>query len=394
MNPLLDVYGDLLIVRPPVPATCNKAGANYKSEVTHLEYSPRRAYDEWLSILDAIVACGGDALYQLEPADEPFLDHAALTVDGGGAIRPEGSREVLGRMEDVMTGRVFAANGPWVSVRDGALRAVMPNMLAHRRTELPYYRALLGEIAGEAGLALEVADNPHRWEGMADVATVGEHVVLTFAVPGHYDAGIDPKSDRSTRAGGAFAADFTGVPEEARVWVELVYPHFHGDTVHFGARPAPSASGGAASEDARGRSSAVLVHYRGGLYGDGTEIVAGALGADRIVEISRDDAVEQYAGNSRQVAGGVLVPDGVSTEFTESLVRLGLATHRVPLFELFGKAGGGPACATLYLPRSLSIPANAPFRYSATRAAVQARRSRIPETLRVDREFFSGKRRG
>jgi hypothetical protein len=394
MNPLLDVYGDLLIVRPPVPATCNKAGANYKSEVTHLDYSPRRAYDEWLSILEGIAACGGDALYQFEAADEPFLDHAALAVDGDGAIRPEGSREVLGRMDEVMTGRVFAANGPWVSVRGRALRAVMPNMLAHRRAELAYYRGLLEGIAEATGLALEVADNPHRWEGMADVATVGERVVLTYAVPGHYDEGIEPKSDRSTRAGGAFAADFTGVPEEARIYAELVYPHFHGDTVHFGARPAPSASGGAAGGDARGRSSPVLVHYPRGLYGDGAEVVARALGADRIVPISRDDAVEQYAGNSRQVVGGVLVPDGVSAAFTDALARLGLATHRVPLFELFGKAGGGPACATLYLPRSLSLPAEVPLRYSATRSAVQARRSRIPEVLRVDREFFSGKRRG
>jgi hypothetical protein len=380
MNPLLDVYGDLLIVRPPVPATCNKAGANYKSEVAHLDYSPRRAYDEWLSILEAIVACGGDALYQFEAADDRFLDHAALAVDGDGSIRPAGSREVLGRMDDVMTGRVFAANGPWVSVRDRALRAVMPNMLAHRRGELAYYRALLGELAGAAGMTLEVADNPHRWEGMADVATVGERVVLTYAVPGHYDEGIEQKSDRSTRAGGAFAADFTGVPEDARVYAELVYPHFHGDTVHFGARPAAAPP--------------VLVHYRAGLYGDGADVVARALGADRIVAISRDDAVEQYAGNSRQVAGGVLIPDGVSTEFVEALGRLGLATHRVPLFELFGKAGGGPGCATLYLPRSVAIPVDVPLRYSATRAAVQARRSRIPETLRVDREFFSGKRRG
>src|SRR5262252_3948173 len=128
MNPLLDVYGDLLIVRPPVPATVNKAGANYKSEVTHLEYSPRRAYDEWLSILDAIVRSGGDAIYQLEPADDPFLDHAALEVDAGGAIRPADSREVLGQMSDVLTGRVFAANGPWVTCRDRKVRAVMPNM--------------------------------------------------------------------------------------------------------------------------------------------------------------------------------------------------------------------------------------------------------------------------
>ncbi|MGE0398326.1 MAG: hypothetical protein AB7T06_16600, partial [Kofleriaceae bacterium] len=75
MNPLPDVYGELLVVRAPVPATLNKAGANYKSEVMHLEYSPRRAFDEWLSICDAIVACGGDALYQFEELDDPFLDH-------------------------------------------------------------------------------------------------------------------------------------------------------------------------------------------------------------------------------------------------------------------------------------------------------------------------------
>src|SRR5215467_5657818 len=147
MTTLADVYGDLLIVRPPVPATCNKAGANYKSEVAHLEYSPRRAYDEWLSILDAIRACGGDAIYQFEDVDTPFLDHAALEVDGGGAIRPAGSREVLGQMSEVMTGRVFAANGPWVTAAPGKLRAVMPNMLAHRQTEAAYYRSLLGALA-------------------------------------------------------------------------------------------------------------------------------------------------------------------------------------------------------------------------------------------------------
>ncbi len=379
MNPLRDVYGDLLIVRPPVPATCNKAGANYKSEVAHLDYSPRRAYDEWLSILDGIVACGGDALYQFEAVDEPFLDHAALEVDADGSIRPAGSSEVLGKMEDVMTGRVFAANGPWVSVRDRALRAVMPNMLAHRLVEADYYRTLLGALADAAGLTLEICDNPHRWEGMADVATVGDQVVLTYAVPGHYDHATTPKSSRSTRAGVAFAADYVGVPETSRIYAELVYPHFHGDTVHFGARPSSG--------------DPVLVHYAGGLYGDGAASVAAAL-HDRVVAISRDDAVEQYAGNSRQVANGVLVPDGVSAELIATVERLGLVTHRVPLFELFGKAGGGPACATLYLPKSLVIPVDLPPRYSVTKARVQARRERIPQSLRVDREFFEAKPRG
>jgi len=367
-------------VGPPVPATVNKAGANYKSEVAHLAYSPRRAYDEWLSILDAIALCGGDALYQFEAADEPLLDHAALEVDGDGNIHPHGSREALGRIDDVMTGRVFAANGPWVIATDRTLRAVMPNMLEHRRAEAAYYRTLLGELAAASGLGIEIADDPHRWEGMADVAVVGDQVILTYAVPGHYDKDTAPKSSRSSRDGVAFAADFAGVPEDARIYVELVYPHFHGDTVHFGARPTTRPP--------------VLVHYRGGLYGDGADVVTARLGGDRIVALSQDDAVDQYAGNSRQVGDGVLVPDGVSQAFVEELQRLGLVTHRVPLFELFGKAGGGPACATLYLPRTLSVPEDLPLRYTASRARVVARRERIPETLHVEKEYFPGRARG
>lgn len=378
MTVLADVYGDLLIVRPPVPATCNKAGANYKSEVTHLEYSPRRAYDEWLSICDAIVACGGDALYAFEEVDAPFLGHAGLTVDGAGAIRAEGSTEVLGQLADVATGRVFTANGPWVTVADGAVRAVMQHMLPHRRGETPYYESLLGQIADAAGLPLSVTANPHRWEGMADVAVVGERVVLTYAVPGHYDRGVGPKSQRSSREGVAFAADHAGVPEDARVYVELVYPHFHGDTVHFGARPVDG--------------DPVLVHYAGGLWDDGHDRVLTALGAT--VPIGMDDAVRSYAGNSRQVGRGLLVPDGVSEPFLQSMARLGLSTHKVPLYELFGKAGGGPACATLYLPRSLSLPSHAPFRYSASRDAAWARRATIPERLTVAAEFFEGRARG
>jgi len=380
MNPLPDVYGELLIVRPPVPATVNKAGANYKSEVTHLEYSPRRAYDEWLSILGAIVGNGGDAIYRFEACDDPLLDHGDLEVDAEGAIRPAGSRDVLGHMDDVMTGRVFAANGPWVTCDRTTLRAVMPNMLAHRQTEAPYYRELLAELASEANLRVDIADNPHRWEGMADIAVCGDRVVLTYAVPGHYDRDTQPKSSRSSREGVAFAADHAGVSEAARIFVELVYPHFHGDTVHFGARPATGAP--------------VLVHYPGGLYDGGAEIVVRELGKDRVVTIDRHDAVEQYAGNSRQVARGVLVPDGVSPEFVAAIEHLGLGVARVPLFELFGKAGGGPACATLYLPRTLEVPATSSLRYSQTRDAVHRRRERIPESLRVDAGFFSGKTRG
>jgi hypothetical protein len=374
------VHGDLLVVRPPVPATCNKAGANYKSEITHLEYSPRRAYDEWLSILDGIVEAGGDALYAFEEADDRYLGQPALEVDGAGDIRFAGSREVLGNLDTVETGRVFTANGPWVTLEDRRLRAVMQHMLPHRRNELGYYERLLGRIAEACRLDLAITANPHRWEGMADVAVVGDLVILTYAVPGHYDRDVAPKSPRSSREGVAFAADHVGVPEEARLYVELVYPHFHGDTVHFTARPA--------------HGEPVLVHYAGGLWGDGHDRVAGALGTERLVPIGLDDAVHHYAGNSRQVRGGVLVPDGVSPQFLAALQRLGLTARPIPLFELFGKAGGGPACATLYLPQGLEIPASAPFRYSASRDAVRARRERIPAKLTVAADFFRGRPRG
>src|SRR5258706_8884754 len=112
MHALENVYGRLLAVRPPVPATVNKAGANYKSEVTHREYSPRRAYDEWLAICEAIVACGGDALYQFEAADDPYRGHAALEVDGDGAIRAADSTTLLGHLHDGHTRRGFAPHGP------------------------------------------------------------------------------------------------------------------------------------------------------------------------------------------------------------------------------------------------------------------------------------------
>ena len=378
MSALADVYGDLLIVRPPVPATCNKAGANYKSEVTHLDYSPRRAYDEWLSICEAIVASGGDALYQFEAADDPFLGHAALEVDAGGAIRAAGATEVLGDLGEVSTGRVFTANGPWVTVQDDTLRAVTQHMLPHRKGESAYYESLLARIADAGNYTLALTANPHRWEGMADVAVVGERVVLTYAVPGHYDRGVGPKSQRSSREGVAFAADHAGVPEAARIYVELVYPHFHGDTVHFGARPT--------------NGPPVLVHYAGGLWGDGHDIVLGALGAT--VPIGMDDAVRAYAGNSRQVGDGLLVPDGVSDGFLDAMRGLGLTPRPVPLFELFGKAGGGPACATLYLPRSLRVAPDAPIRYSVSREAARARRDAIPERLSVDADFFRGRTRG
>ena len=101
-------YGDVLVVRTPSPITFNKAGANYKSEVPHLEYSPRAAYQEWLAICDAILELGGDALFVFEDADEIFLDRADLTVDAQGAIKS--GAEVLGHVDQAQTGRGIVAD--------------------------------------------------------------------------------------------------------------------------------------------------------------------------------------------------------------------------------------------------------------------------------------------
>lgn len=377
---LRDLHGPLLVVRPPVPATVNKAGANYKSEVKHLQYSPRGAYDEWLAICEGILSFGGDAIFDFEEEDEPFLDRGDLQVDGGGQVR-DLAGEVVGSMDRISTGRVFTANGPWVIREGGRLRALLPNLVSHRRQEQDYYRALLGRIASEGGYELSIEENPHPWEGMADVAAVGDRVVLTHTVRGHYDEKTTPKTMRSSREGVLHAADFAGIPEAARILVELEYPHFHGDTLQFSARPTDG-------------QPPKLVLYAGGLWGPGPGTVEAALGADAIVPIGRDDTVEEYAGNSRQVEGGVLVPSGVSEAFAQSLRALGLGIERIALFELFGKAGGGPACATLYLPGGLEIPRDSTLRYSVRREEARARRERLPERLLVDPAFFEGKPRG
>ena len=379
-DPLHHVYGKLVIVRPPVPATCNKAGANYKSEITHAEYSPQKAYDEWLAICDAILACNGDALFLFETEDDVFLDHGDLHVESSGTIRAVDSGRRVGDMEQVMTGRVFTANGPWVTFADNQIRAVFPKMLPHRAKENTYYARLLERIADTCKHELVTRNCPDRWEGMADVAVVGNQVVLTHTVPGHYDHGISRKSGRSSLAGAQFAADWIGVARTSQIYVELVYPHFHGDTVQFCVRGTD------------GRS--YLAQYANGLWGTGSELVAKRIGSSAVLPIDQTDAVEQYAGNSRQIGDGVLVPSGVSTRFSDQLRALGLEIHRVELSELFGKAGGGPACATLYLPDNLDVPIDAPIRYSVGREQARRRRERLPKRLTVDPGYFEGRRRG
>ena len=379
-NPLPHTYGSTVIVRPPVPATCNKAGANYKSEVPHLEYSPRRAYDEWLAICEAILACGGDAVFEFEAIDEPFLDHEDLHVLADGTIRSATSTRAVGHLDEVMTGRVFTANGPWMSVAENTLRAVMPHMLAHRAQELHYYDNLLATLASLCGYQYVQTPCPHPWEGMADITVIESFVILTHTVPGHYDEAVSPKSSRSSQQGVAFAANWIGVPQANQIFAELVYPHFHGDTVHFCARPQIGKQ--------------VLFQYPRGLWGKESNRLIAQLEAGVVQPMSQSDAVDHYAGNSRQICNGVLVPKGVSKDFRQALQSLKLSIHTVELSELFGKAGGGPACATLYLPSNLRLPHDAAIRYSVRREEAHSRRNRYPQKLHVDPAYFSGKHRG
>jgi hypothetical protein len=373
-----DFYSDVLLVRPPAPVTLNKAGANYKSEVTHDEYSPRQAYQEWLNICEGIVHFGGDALFDFEPDDDVFLDHDELHIDATGAIRSAPRDTVVGHVDSVLTGRVFTANGPWVRVDDGALHALFPNMLTHRVAELAYYERMLHEIARAGGLRTEFVRNPFRWEGLADVAVMPDYVILTHTVAGHYDRGHEPKTLRTDVRGAQAAATFAQLPHAAQVMVELVYPHFHGDTVHF---------------VARGTHGASLFHYAEGIWpGDRARIQH--LPKSAIIPISQTDAVEHYAANSRQVGRGLLMAEGASDDFCQRVRDNGLEPYPIRLTELFGKAGGGPACATLYLPRSVHIPDDFRYRYSMQRQKAQQRLNRIARRVTVDPRYFADRSRG
>jgi hypothetical protein len=362
-----------------VPATFNRGHANFKSEIGHMEFFPRTAYEEWVGILEGIRRLGGDAILDFEPEDNPYLGHETLVVDGDGYVRPLGSADILAEIEDVMTGRVFAANGPWIVRQDNAMRAVLPNMIEHRKEENGYFSRLLWKIAEQAKLDLVVADNPNRWEGMADVAPFKERVVLTFTVRGHYagDGDTGDKVLRSSKKGLKYAADFVGVPESKRIYAELVYPHFHGDTVHFVARPP--------------EGDPKLVQYAGGLLAGEALKIEQQLGPQAIVKIEQEDATGSFAANCRQVGKGILVPNGVSDAFLATIESLGLQPRKVRVNELFGKAGGGPACATLPLPANISIPETSTLRYSVIREQVAARRERIPTRLMVSSEYYESR---
>ncbi len=287
---------------------------------------------------------------------------------------------MLCEIEDLMTGRVFTNNGPWIVRAGNAIRAVLPNMIEHRKQENAYFQRLLWKIAEQARLDLVVAENPNRWEGMADVVPIKDRVLLTFTVRGHYagDSDAGDKVLRSSKKGLKYAADFVGVPESKRLYAELIYPYFHGDTVHFVARPQ--------------NGEQKLVQFAGGLYQGEADKIQQQLGPSAIVAIDPEDALA-FAANCRQVGKGLMMPNGVSDRFLATVESLGLHPRRVKLGELLGKAGGGPACATLPLPENIPIPDASPLRYSVVREKVLERKERMPNRVMVSSEFYESRAR-
>ncbi len=380
MNSVLQqFYGSLLIMRSPAPVPINKGGSNYKSEVAHLTYFPRDAYHEWLGVCEAIVHAGGDALFLFEKVDDVFLDHKSLHIDGDGNIYPCDSTQPLDNIAHVNTGRVFTANGPWIISEGSQLKALLPNMLSHRTQEIPYYKSLLTAIAQSSKQTLVLQENPYTWEGLADIAVLGNHALLTYMIKGHYDENVSEKSMRSCYEGLIFAADFAGLEPHERLFAELIYPHFHGDTVHFTIKT---------------QTGDYIVQYPQGLWHDCAETAQQSLGQETRILIDHKDAVTYYAGNSRQVCNTLLVAQGVSDTFLKKMHATHLKTHELTFEQLFGKAGGGPGCLTLPLPNNLVFDDDMPCRFTVQKNNAWAHLHRIPQTVSVDPAYFQGKHRG
>ena len=313
----------------------------------------------------AIVVCGGDAIYEFEAADEPFLDHRRSRSTA--TARSTRGSPPCSATRRVMTGRVFAANGPWVRRRErpcarGPEHAAPPQATRRRTTA-----SCSAGWRPPRACRSTMTDNPHRWEGMADVATVGDRVVMTYAVPGHYDAGVSRRAPRSAREGVAFAAITPACPR----------PRGSSPSSSTRTTMATPSTSVPARRGARRCSSTSRAVCRA------TTLLSsrGARSRSRRADRS-EDAVDQYAGNSRQVAGGVLVPDGVSACVLASSRGSGWPSPRPAVRAV--RPGG-----RLRRARPFTCPARwsgriAPASVTARAATCARARKKIAERVRVD----------
>lgn len=291
-----------------------RGGVNYRS-LDRRPTSPRRAFEEWRALADAIEELGGVVAVMPPPAVEPPL-----------------------------TGLIYAANhGAWFPAHRTFLVASM--FVAHRQAEPEHVARFAAESLG-----LAVARSPATWEGQADVATLAdERFILTYGV----------------RTVAAASEPVTALlPPGADVLrVELRDPFFHGDTCISALR--------------RG-AGGLLLAFEGALVGTSLGALEKLAGPDyELVPVSEADALA-YACNGLGVGDTVLMPEGVSDALCARVERSGFRVRPMSFAELFGKGGGGPRCLVNEL-RGLepgSIPASA--RYGGLRAALVAAGAAYP----------------
>jgi N-dimethylarginine dimethylaminohydrolase len=276
---------------PPPPGWRIVGGANYKS-AGHAEVSPRKAFEEWLALADAIVATGAEVSVVPPPPPPALLSGLMYTANAGWLVTP---------------GRFKVAN---LSV-------------AHRRAEQPYLREVLPGLLG-----LSVDGTAAVWEGQADMCPLGSSaVILTYGVRSAFESIAEV---RALLPGGVRV-------QAAR----LREPFFPGDTcmdlIEIRSGHAWLAFPGAFASD---------VEYR--------EVRSFVEREAEVLEIGETDALA-YACNSLSLGRSLLVPEGLSPELTSRLASQGVELHPLNFGELFGKGGGGPRCLVNEL-RGLEMP--------------------------------------
>jgi N-dimethylarginine dimethylaminohydrolase len=270
----------VFLMSPPPPGWRITGGANYKSS-GRPAVNPRKAMQEWLSLADAVVACGAEVCV-LPPPGAPGL----------------------------LSGLMYTANAGWLVTADRFKVAHLS--VAHRKAEQAY----LGEVLpGLLGLSVEASTAV--WEGQADMCTLGpSSLILSYGVRSVFESIAEVQGS---------------LPPDARTQAaRLREPFFHGDTC---------------MDPIETHSGRAWLVFPGAFASspDYLEVRAFAEREAEVLEISEGDALA-YACNSLSLGRTLLVPPGLSVELCGRLVARGVELRPLDFGELFGKGGGGPRC--------------------------------------------------
>ncbi|MSP60995.1 MAG: hypothetical protein EXR72_11750 [Myxococcales bacterium] len=301
----------------PGPDWQIRGAANFRSE-TRSETNPRRAFQEWISLCDAITRAGGHILVMHPPSVEPSL-----------------------------TGMIYTANAGQLFRSSEQPLYLLSNMsVPHRQGEREFFRA----FAAEAGLATAVARSP--WEGQAELQLVGgNRFIATWGV-----RSVRPSLDDIRPL----------LPSNAKlIDLEIQAPFFHGDTC---LDPIANRAG-----------DVVLLAHGAALCRSSVEAIRHFVGNSiEVYPVDRDDALAS-ACNSLCVQGTLIMPTGISPALRGQLVRRGFTIEELALPELFGKGGGGPRCLVNEM-RGVVLNPGAPD-YASLRDQLVERAMQYPESL-------------